>query len=193
MGKGVKFTKRSSNRIGRSVRTTEGYAPHDFAQRPKQIPPDEGEIITHRFTPSESSSTSVDISEGAWIHVTGRFAADASGLGDSSNRFIIAELDDFSAPSSLSITAESALPAYGLRDKKRVLCELEFSGGIISNIIRYQFGDIVDDVVRGTNGLFKGEFSRAYLISDDSIVAAGTPYNPSTMYYAKTYDFLRTT
>jgi len=45
---------------------------------------------------------------------------------------------------------------------------------------------------RGTESIFKAVVLRAYLNSNDTIVDAGTTYNPSTMYLYPTWDYIRT-
>jgi len=115
----------------------------------------EGAGINHRFTPS-SNGSDIDVSAGDW-HVWKNGTADlvkissagASSIGSAAATFIVASLDDYTTPTTLTIAAQAAAPTQEqLKFEKRIICQLTYTDGSISSIRRYQFGDIIDPIPR---------------------------------------------
>lgn len=99
-----------------------------------------------------SGATSVNIATGNWYFYLQNgfpFFADgdeAPNIGDENNPYIIAELDWLNG--WLNILADTDAPTPAEYTYRRLLYQLEYVGATgskkIANIIRYQFGDIID-------------------------------------------------
>jgi len=145
---------------------------------------------------SGDTRTQVDLYDGSagtitdYSDVTAEITVTASG-------YIYLELDNSSVTPTLTAKFAAAIPASAADVYHKKLATVTFADAVITVLKQdWRGGNILHSGgvafdVRGTKTLYNVVSVRAYLTADNTIVAAGTAFNSSTMYLYLTYDWER--
>jgi hypothetical protein len=105
----------------------------------------DSESLFYRGRPrvNKDDFATVDIEPISWYQGNDPAVSDsAAGLGSSTNPYIVAALDTDVSPTTLTLTADTSLPADSQATYKQLVATLTYDGGSLAEVRRATLGDI---------------------------------------------------